>query len=235
MTDLIREPLVLVPGLMCTADLYRDQIAALQSGREVIVADHTRSDSMAGIADGVLATAPPMFALAGLSMGGYVAFEILRRAPHRVTRLALIDTSARADMPDQSERRRELVEIARKRGARFVQKMLLPMLVAPRVISDVPLVERILVMADETGVDGFANQQAAIISRPDNRPLLGQIRCPTLVIVGAEDQLTPLKLAEEIRGGIAGSRLVVVPGAGHLSAMEEPAAVTAALKTWLDD
>lgn len=235
MTVLGHEPLILIPGLLCTHDLYREQIAALSAGREVIVADHTRSDTMAGIASDVLASAPPEFALAGLSMGGYVAFEILRRDPGRVTRLALIDTSARADLPEQSARRRELVDIARQRGARFVQKLLLPNIVAPATLSDVPLVERILGMADDTGVEAFARQQAAIVSRPDNRPLLADIRCPTLVVVGAEDQLTPLKVAEEMRAGIAGSRLVVVPGAGHLSPMEAPDAVTTAVQTWLAD
>ena len=229
------EPLLLIPGLMCTADLYRDQIAALKSGRDVVVADHSRSDSMAGIAGGILSVAPPLFALAGLSMGGYVAFEILRQAPLRVTRLALLDTSARADLADQSERRRELVEIARRRSARFVQKTLLPKLISPGSMTDITLVERIMAMADDTGVEAFARQQAAIISRLDSRPLLGGIRCPTLVVVGAEDELTPLNVAEEIRAGIPGSRLVVVPGAGHLSPIEQPAAVTAALKIWLDD
>lgn len=235
MTDRIREPLLLVPGLLCTADLYRDQIAALKAGRDVVVVDHKRSETMRGIATDVLAAAPPMFALAGLSMGGYVALEILRQAPQRVTRLALIDTSARGDLAEQSERRRELVAVAEKRGVRFVQKMLLPNLVAPSALSNEPLVARILAMADETGTAAFARQQAAIISRPDNRPLLAEIRCPTLVVVGAEDALTPLKVAEEIRAGIAGSRLVVVPGAGHLSPMEAPAEVTDALRIWLDD
>jgi pimeloyl-ACP methyl ester carboxylesterase len=227
------EALVLVPGLMCTADLYRDQITALGAERQVVVADHTRHDSMTAIADAVLATAPGRFALAGLSMGGYVAFEILRRAPARVTRLALIDTSARADLPEQSHRRRELVAIAREKGVRFVQKMLLPMLVASKVLEDAPLVTRILAMADDTGFEAFARQQLAIMERPDNRPFLSSIACPTVVIVGAEDQLTPLKIAEEISDGITGARLEVIDGAGHLSPMEAPQAVTAVLREWL--
>lgn len=228
------EPLVLVPGLMCTADLFHAQILAFGRGREVMVADHTRHDTMAGIAGAVLEAAPPRFALAGLSMGGYVAFEILRRAPERVVRLALIDTSARADLPEQSARRRELIEIARTRGVRFVQKTLLPMLVAPRVLADAALVERLQAMADDTGMEGFARQQSAIMGRPDNRPLLGEIRCPTLVVVGSEDQLTPVKVAEEIRDGIAGARLEVIAGAGHLTPIEAPEEVTAVLQRWLD-
>lgn len=228
-----QEPLLLVPGLMCTADLFRDQIAALGAVREVAVADHTRSDTMAGIASGILAAAPERFAFAGLSMGGYVAFEILRQAPERVTRLALLDTSARPDLPEQSERRRELVRIAEERGARFVQKTLLPMLAAPPALADAPLVERMLAMADETGVAAFARQQSAIIGRPDNRPFLSEIRVPTLVLVGAADQLTPPKVAEEMHAGIAGARLAVIEGAGHLTPMEAPDAVTAALAGWL--
>jgi pimeloyl-ACP methyl ester carboxylesterase len=225
--------LVLVPGLMCTADLYRSQVAALGAAGDVVIADHSQDDTMTGIARRVLEAAPPRFALAGLSMGGYVALEIVRQAPQRVSRLMLIDTSARADWPEQSARRRELVAIAGERGVRFVQKTLLPMLVAPRSLDDTPLVERVLAMADDTGFEAFARQQAAIMSRPDNRPLLAEIRCPTVVAVGAEDQLTPVKVAEEIRDGIPGARLEVIPGAGHLSPMEAPERITAAMRSWL--
>lgn len=231
----VLEPLVLIPGLMCTADLFRTQITVLGGDRDIMVADHSRSDSMAGIAADVLAAAPPRFALAGLSMGGYVALEILRRSPDRVARLALLDTSARPDLPEQSERRRELVAAAGQRGVRFVQKTLLPMLVTPATLADEALVERILAMADDTGLEGFKRQQAAIIGRPDNRLFLGAISCPTLVVVGAEDKLTPLKVAEEIRDGIAGSHLEVIGGAGHLSPLERPEEVTKALARWLGD
>ncbi len=227
------EPLLMVPGLMCTADLWREQSAALGGGRVVVIGDHTRHDTMGGIAAGILAAAPERFALAGLSMGGYVAFEIIRRAPERVTRLALLDTSARADLLEQSARRREVVAIAREKGVRFVQKTLLPMLVAKRALDDAALVERLLAMADDTGIEAFARQQAAIMGRPDNRPLLGEIRCPTVVVVGAADQLTPQKVAEEIRDGIAGARMEIVAGAGHLTPIEAPERVTALMRRWL--
>jgi len=114
-------PIVLIPGLTCSARLYADQIPALWRFGPVTVADHTRDDSMAAIARRILAAAPPRFALAGLSMGGYIAFEIMRQAPQRVVKLALLDTGARAETPEQTERRKVVIALAKNgpcRGAR---------------------------------------------------------------------------------------------------------------------
>lgn len=225
--------LVLVPGLLCTAALWRPQIEALGKRAQVMVADHMSHDSMAAIARAILASAPERFALAGLSMGGYISYEIVRQAPERVTRLALLDTGSRADTPERTAARRELIALAEREGVRKAQEKLLPVLIHKARLTEKPLVEDILQMADDTGLESFKRQQAAIIARPDNRPFLGSIRCPTLVLVGRDDALTPVELSEEIAAGIPGAKLEIIPECGHLSTMERPAAVTRALEAWL--
>ncbi len=233
MTETTQEPLLLVPGLLCSSALFSHQISGLGSSRRVLVADHTRSDRMEKIAADILAAAPQRFALAGLSMGGYIAMAIARAAPERVTRIAFLDTSARADPPEREADRRRLVELARAKGTREVQKVLLPRLVHPDRIAEGELVETILQMAVDTGVDAFARQQEAIITRPDSRPSLAAIRVPALVIVGAQDLQTPPDIATEIAHATPGAKLVVIPDCGHLSTLERPDAVNAALAAWL--
>lgn len=228
------QQLVLVPGLLCTADLYAAQIDAFGARIHIAVPGIAAHDSIAATASAILASAAPRFALAGLSMGGYIALEIMRQAPQRVERLALLDTSARPDTPEQTENRRRLVALAGKKGVGVPAREMFAKLVAPSRASDADLLARFLAMAEATGTEGFARQQEAIAGRPDSRPTLAAIACPTLVLVGAEDQLTPPPLAEEIANGIRASRLAIIPGAGHLSTLEEPAAVTAALAAWLD-
>lgn len=225
--------LVLVPGLMCSPALFAPQVAHFAPRLAVSVAETRNGDSMADIARQILARAPARFALAGLSMGGYIAFEMLRQAPARITRLALLDTNARADRPEQIRVRHILAGLARTMGARAVQGMLLNKLVHPGRLAEPDLTARVLDMADWVGPTAFERQQLAIIGRPDNRPFLAEIRCPTLVLVGAEDALTPVKVHEELAAGIAGSRLVVIPECGHLSTMERPAEVNRHLATWL--
>lgn len=229
------EPLVLVPGLLCTADLFADQIAALRGRRAVTVADHTTADNLPDIARSILRNAPPKFALAGLSMGGYIAFEMLRQAPERITRLALLDTNARADRPDQVKTRHVLMGAARAVGVRAVQGMLLKFLIHKDRLDDRALTSRVLLMADGIGVNAFIRQQQAILGRPDNREFLKSIKCPTVLVVGAEDALTPVKVHEEMLGLIPGAKLEVLADCGHLSTMERPAAVNAILARWLAD
>lgn len=227
-------PILLVPGLLCSPRLFAPQLPELWRRGPVTIADHTRDDTMAAVARRILDAAPPRFALAGLSMGGYVALEIVRQAPERVGRLALLDTSARPDRPDQTERR--LAQIALADGGRFadVPDQLFPLLVHPAHVDDQGLRDTIRAMADEVGPDAFVRQQRAIMSRPDSRPGLAAIACPTLVLAGEADQLTPPELAEEMAGAIPGAVLAIVPGAGHASTLEQPDAVTRALAGWLD-
>ncbi len=209
-------PIVLIPGLLATPRLYAEQIPELWRIGPITVAIHSRDDSMGAIARRILASAPPRFALVGLSMGGYLSFEILRQAPERVAKLALLDTSARPDVPEQSEQRRAQMDIARQGRLDEITDSLFPRLVHANRRHDEALRELVRLMAREVGAEAFVRQQTAIIGRPDSRPTLGTIRCPTLVVVGDGDLLTPPERAEEMAAGIAGARLVTVPDSGHL-------------------
>ena len=226
-------PVVLVPGLLCSARLYAAQIEALWPFGPVTVADHRRDDSVDAIARRILAEAPPRFALVGLSMGGYIAFAIWRQAPDRVERLTLLDTSARNDTPEQTERRRGA--IAKAEAGQFVEvfEAIYPALVHKNRHGDADLKRTVRGMADATGVEAFIRQQKAIMGRPDSRPLLPTIKCATIVIVGREDALTPPETAREIAAGIPGARLEVIPDCGHLSTLERPEAVNRAMRAWL--
>jgi pimeloyl-ACP methyl ester carboxylesterase len=226
-------PLLLVPGLLASARLYAPQLPELWRCGPVTVADHTRDDTLAGIAARILANAPPRFALVGLSMGGYISFEILRQAGQRVARLALLDTSARPDTAEQSAARRAQVALAADGRLAEVVASQFVRAVFHGHRADARLRQLCDEMAGDVGAEAFARQQKAIIGRPDSRPDLGQIRCPTLVLVGEGDELTPPPLAQEIAAGIAGAQLVTVAESGHLSTLEQPAVVTRALVTWL--
>jgi pimeloyl-ACP methyl ester carboxylesterase len=226
-------PIVLVPGLNCSALLYAEQVPALWRFGPVTVADHRHDESMDAIAARILASAPPRFALAGLSMGGYIALAMLFKAPERVARLALLDTGARADAPERAEGRRALIALAESGRFSEVADRLFPVFVHRNRHGDAALRQTVRLMAEENGPEAFVRQQKAIMTRPDCRPRLGSIRCPTLVLVGDGDELTPPALSQELAAGIPGARLVVVPDCGHLSTLERPEAVNAALAAWL--
>ena len=226
-------PIVLIPGLLASARLYAPQLPQLWRCGAVTVADHTRDDTLAGIAQRILATAPPRFALVGLSMGGYLSFEILRQARERVARLALLDTSARPDTPEQSAGRRTQMQLAAHGRLAEVEQVQFTRAVHAEHRADEALHEISRRMAEEVGAEAFVRQQQAIMGRPDSRPLLSDIRCPTLVLVGDGDELTPPQLAAEIAAGIRDARLLTVPRSGHLSTLEQPEAVSAALLGWL--
>ena len=226
-------PIVLIPGLNCSARLYAEQIPALWRFGPVFIADHTRDDNMRAIARRILAAAPPRFALAGLSMGGYISFEIMRQAPERVAKLALLDTGARAETPEQTQMRRPRIELAKTGRFAEVWDALFPILIHPGRQNDEPLKRLIRTMGEETGAEAFLRQQQAIMARPDSRPGLPAIACPTLVLVGDSDQGTPPALSQEIAAAITGSRLVVIPDCGHMSTLERPQAVTDALVEWM--
>jgi pimeloyl-ACP methyl ester carboxylesterase len=226
-------PSILVPGLLCSARLFAEQIPELWRFGAVTVADHRQDETLDAIAARILRSAPPQFALCGLSMGGYVAYAILRAAPERVVKLALLDTACRADTPEQTERRTKQIALAQ--GGKFddVVDALLPLFLHKDHLRDQALVKIVRDMAADTGPEAFVRQQRAIIGRPDSRPDLPKISCPTTVIVGDGDTLTPPKVAEEIAGLVPGSRLVIIPNCGHLSTIERPAAVTKALVEWM--
>lgn len=224
-------PTVFVPGLFCSPRVFGAQLNALWDLGPVTVADHRRDDTVAGIAARLLAAAPPRFGLVGISMGGYVAFEVLRQAPERVLRLGLLNTSARPDTPEATEKRRAQIAQARAGQLRAVVDAAFPSLVAPEHAEVASLRALVQTMGDETGADAFERQQQAILSRPDSRPLLSTIACPTLVLTGDNDQLIPPALSEEMAGTIPGARLVRVPRCGHLSSLEQPDEVSRALRS----
>ena len=229
------QDLLLLPGLLCDATLWQAQTMGLAGSARCLVADVTRDDTLSAMAARALALAlaPPRFALAGLSMGGYLAFEVLRQAPTRVTRLALLDTSARPDTPEQAGRRRALMALTRSGQFRGVTPRLMPQLVHPDHLAG-PVGQAVMAMAASVGRDAFLRQQAAILGRPDSRPDLPGLRLPTVVAVGEADALTPPELAAEIAAAIPGARLLRIPGCGHLPPMEAPEAVTELLRDWLE-
>jgi pimeloyl-ACP methyl ester carboxylesterase len=223
-------PLLLLPGLLCDDALWAHQVRHL--GGDIMVADLTLDDSLGAMAARVLAAAPPVFDLAGLSMGGYVAFEVLRRAPGRVARLCLLDTSARPDTEEQTARRRGLIDLAGRGQFKGVTPRLLPLLLHPDRLGDAPLAGAVMAMAERVGPDAFLRQQRAIMARPDSRPDLPGITVPTLVICGRQDALTPLEKSEEMAAAIPHARLAVIEDCGHLATMERPQAVTALMRLW---
>lgn len=232
----MKADLLLVPGLLCDARLWRDQIGPLSGPARPVIAETTLDDAIDAMARRALAAMPGRFALAGLSMGGYVALAIMRLAPERVTRLLLMSTSAQQDTPQQARRRRGLIDlVAREPAERFrgVTPRLLPQLVHPDRVSDAVLSADIAAMAARVGRDGFLRQQRAIAARPDSLDLLPQLRLPSLVVVGDADQLTPPELSRTMAAAIPGARLEVLRDCGHLPPMEHPDIVTALLRTWL--
>lgn len=212
--------IVLVPGLMNDADLWRDQIAALSRVAQPVVADITHGETLSALADAVLKTGGPRFALAGFSLGGIVAQEVLRQAPERVTHLALLDTTARPDDDARRDERARLTALARRPGHfhGFGDNIARAYLSGSNAANE-DLVRRIRQMTTRLGPEVFVRQ--SLIQRPDSRRALRSVRCPCLVLCGAEDSITPPELHREIADLLPDARLVVLPGAGHLSPMEK--------------
>src|ERR1044072_8269486 len=226
-------PIILIPGLNCSARLYAAQIPVLWRLGPVMVAAHTRDDTIAAIARRILAEAPPRFALCGLSMGGYIALEIVRQAPDRVDRLALLDTNARDDSAEAQDKRRANIALAESGRFDEAIELVWPMLVHRDHRSDAALKQIHVAMCHDVGAEAYIRQQRAILTRADSRPLLAAIKCPALVLVGEQDELTPPFLSQEMAAGIPGAKLVKVPHCGHLSTLEQPDAVNAALAEWM--
>ena len=225
-------PFLLVPGLNCDARVYAGVAQALWPFGPTTVANHQTGDRMQAIAKAILADAPPKFALIGFSMGGYIAFEIMRQAPERVRKLGLLDTTTRPDTEESTANRRRLIALAQK--GKFIDAInqTFPKSVHAENANNSDLYAIHRGMAEANGPKIYEQQQDAIIGRPDSRPTLATIHVPTLVVVGEGDQITPPDAAREMHRGIAGSRLLVVPRAGHLALLEQPEPVHAALREW---
>jgi pimeloyl-ACP methyl ester carboxylesterase len=227
------EPLLLLPGMMCDDRLFGPQIKALSGKREVLTGEIGAADSMAELAQILLKTAPQRFALAGLSMGGIVAMEVIRQAPERVTRLALLDTNPRAELPEVQARRAPQIAAVRAGGLRQVMREELK----PNYLVDSPrkpaILDLCMEMALALGPEVFERQSVALRDRPDQQETLRAVTVPTLVLCGRHDALCPVERHELMHALLPGSDLIIVEEAGHLPTLEQPEATTAALERWL--
>lgn len=230
--------LLLLPGLLCDYAVWKPQVEALSERFRCEVPTYASLNSITAMAEHVLATAPAeTFVLAGHSMGGRVAFEMMRLAPRRVERLALLDTSypplgAGPDGEHERSRRLALLELARKKGMRTMGRVWATGMVHPSRL-DTPLFESILDMIERSTPEMFAAQIHALLTRPDAGMQLPKVKCPTLVLCGREDTWSPLHRHEEIHAAIPQSRLVVIEQCGHMSTMEKPDEVSNAFREWL--
>ena len=228
-----KQPLVMLPGLLNDRRVFGRQIEALRARADISVPELWHDDTIEALVGRVLGEAPPSFALAGFSMGGYVALEIVRRAPERVRKLALIDTSARSETAGGQRRRHALIAQTLLGRWRGITSLMLPLLVHRDRLADKALVGLLSDMALDIGSQGYVNQQRAIMSRRDNRRTLRRIAVPTVVICGLDDEVTPYEHSQEIAAAIKGARLIGLERCGHVSPLEQPAGVTAALREWL--
>lgn len=226
-------PILFIPGLNATAEVFHHQLDGLWPFGPVTVANHWQGATMAEIAAAILADAPPHFALVGFSMGGYIAFEILRQARDRVTALCLLDTSARPDAPEAAEKRRQAIALVGQGRFALAVSQSFPNAVHPDHVGSDALKALHMRMAMQTGPETYVRQQNAIIARPDSRPDLADIKVPTLVVVGEADAITTHEVAREMAAGIPDSLLAIIPRAGHMALVEQPDAVTASMEEWL--
>lgn len=228
-----RPSLILIPSQLCTGAVWQPQIADLSDIADIEVVDHTQGDSIDSIAGSILASAPPRFSLGAHGMGGFVAFEIMRQAPQRVIRLALLNTLAQPDGPDQLARRHGYAELVKAGKFDQIVEERIPILFHPERQQDEDFLRTTRTMAHETGAAAFIRQQIAIMGRPDSRPSLRAISCPTLVIASDQDAIAKIEDAQLIADRIPGARLEIIKDCGHLSTLEKPEAVTALLRGWL--
>jgi pimeloyl-ACP methyl ester carboxylesterase len=228
----VKIPLLCLPGLLSTSTVWKE--SARNTDRAVSFACFAALDEVRDIAAAVLAEAPPMFVLAGVSMGGYVGFEMLRQAPHRIAGLCLVDTAPGADNEKQSQMRALSVQRCRERGMQaFAENLGKYVLYASQ--GEVPEgLQSFIAMAEEIGCETFALHQKALSRRVDSTGLLPQIRCPTVVVVGSADRVTPPAMAESMAAAIPGATFHVIEKAGHLVPMEQPLAMGEILGSFLE-
>lgn len=225
---------LLLPGLMCSDLVWAAQVSDLADFEPCVVAGYGDADTITAMAERVLASAPQRMSLAGHSMGARVALEMVRMAPDRVERLALLDTGIHPLQPGEREKRMALLELGNRSGISALVDRWLPPMVHPDRRDDAALMRPLHEMAVEGGMDRCVNQVHALLGRPDPGPLLARISCPTLVGVGRQDEWAPLAQHEEMAAGIDGAELVVFEHSGHMAPVEVPDQVSDALRRWLE-
>ena len=228
-----RPAVVFASGQLLTDDVWAPQVEALAPGYDVVLADHARDDTVAGMAQRLLAAAPERFHLVAHAMGGFTAFEVMRQQPERVLSLVLIATLAPNDGPAQTERRQGYIRLVEAGRFDQVVEERVPILLPPDRREEGPLLARVRQMAADTGAERFLTQQRAIMSRIDSRPSLAAIEVPTLVIRGAQDGITTQAHQDEILAGIPHARFVEMSRVGHLPTLEAPDETNRLLKDWL--
>jgi pimeloyl-ACP methyl ester carboxylesterase len=234
-----RIPLLFLPGLLCDPEVWEYQTRALADIAECTSAEWSGEDSLMKMARTALRIAPERFAVAGHSMGGRVALEVYRAAPEQVTHIALLNTGYLPRAPNaageqEARDRYALLEIAKTQGMRAMARQWLPPMINPARHGDPALTETIVEMFARKMPEIFAAQINALLSRPDATPVLEQIRCPALLLSGREDAWSPPARHADMAAKIPGpSRVVTVPDCGHMSTLEQPAAVAEALRAWL--
>ncbi|WP_170575698.1 alpha/beta fold hydrolase [Ruegeria atlantica] len=228
-------PVIFLPGMMCDARLFGPQINALSGNRPVMTFPLSRYDSVQAMAHDILKNAPPDFALAGLSMGGIVAMEVLRQASVRVSRLALLDTNPLAENPEVKARRGPQMAAVRDGNLRSVMRDEMK----PNYLADGPnrgaILDLCMAMATDLGPDVFLRQSQALMDRPDQSATLGAFTGKALVLCGREDKLCPVERHQMMHDLLPHSALEIIEGAGHLPTLEQPQKTTAALIRWLED
>jgi pimeloyl-ACP methyl ester carboxylesterase len=228
-----RPTVVLVPGQLCTESLWTAQISPLQALTGVSVAVQREHDNVGDMAQSLLDAMPERFSIAAHAMGGFVAFEVLRRAPARVASVALLSTLAPNDTPTQTARREGYLRlVGQGRFADIVEERI-PLLLHPSRRTDATLVGTVRKMAEDTGVSAFLNQQRAIMTRPDSRPGLAGISCPTLIVFGRQDGIVTLEHQNEMLSGIRNARLEIIEDCGHLMTLEQPELLARLLAEWI--
>jgi len=233
-----REALVLLPGFLCDQAVWQQQIDSLSDIADCTCADYGLLDSLPAMAESVLRTAPPQFSVAGHSMGGRIAFEVYRLAPQRVRRIAIFNSGAvpratGAAGQDEERNRRRLLEMARSAGMRAMALEWIKGMIAPARLSDTALIEQIVGMFERKTPELFEAQMKALLARPDATPVLRQICCPALFLSGREDGWSTASTHQQMAAAVPDSQVVIVPDCGHMSMLEQPAAVSQALRDWL--
>jgi pimeloyl-ACP methyl ester carboxylesterase len=229
-----KDDILFLPGLNCTSALFQPQIDAISPNWSCFVGDHGTADTMEDIVRAILAEAPRRFAVVGLSMGGYLALEIMRQQPERVSAMILLDTRAAPDSREDIERRRRTIEIVERGQFDSLHTILWPRLVHPDRVTDRILESTVKQMMADTGTVRFIRQQTALLKRPDYLPLLGKIKIPVLVGVGRQDVITPPEMSEALYAAIPGAELTIFEECGHLSTLERPELLSLTISSFLD-